>query len=64
MKNCEIKDCKQTLNPQDPKRIYVYDENLQEEIAMRVCDQHYKEHIDEENDVDWQQAIDSIEDTE
>lgn len=60
MQKCEQNDCTRSINSADPKRIYTYDEVLEDEVAIAVCDEHYKEHIQEENDIDWDEAIDSI----
>ncbi|AOG60568.1 hypothetical protein SHELI_v1c06170 [Spiroplasma helicoides] len=61
MNKCQNEGCSNDINAQDPKRIYVYDEKIEDEIAVSVCDQCYKKSKDEENDIDWSHSVDDQE---
>ncbi|WP_342259260.1 hypothetical protein [Spiroplasma endosymbiont of Dioctria linearis] len=53
---CQIANCDQDLNFMDKKRIYQYDENLEDETAIYVCDDCYKKNKAEENNIDWEHS--------
>ncbi|ALD66380.1 hypothetical protein [Spiroplasma cantharicola] len=53
---CQTPTCNNDLNFMDKKRIYQYDENLEDEIAIYVCDECYKKSKDEENNIDWEHS--------
>ncbi|WP_338985707.1 hypothetical protein [Spiroplasma endosymbiont of Diplazon laetatorius] len=54
---CQNLDCNNDLNFMDKKRIYVYDENIEDEIAIFVCDECYAKNKAEENNIDWEHSI-------
>ncbi|AUB31512.1 hypothetical protein [Spiroplasma floricola] len=54
---CQNTDCNNDLNFMDKKRIYVYDENINDEVAIFVCDSCYKKNKDEENNIDWEHSL-------
>ncbi|AGR42086.1 hypothetical protein [Spiroplasma diminutum] len=55
--HCQNKDCSNELNFMDKKRVYVYDELIEDETAIFVCDDCYKKNKDEENNIDWENSI-------
>ncbi|WP_339020289.1 hypothetical protein [Spiroplasma endosymbiont of Atherix ibis] len=54
---CQNTGCNNDLNFMDKKRIYIYDENIKDEVAIFVCDSCYKKSKDEENNIDWEHSI-------
>ncbi|AGR41112.1 hypothetical protein [Spiroplasma taiwanense] len=56
-KYCEMQNCNKELNSIDPKRIYVYDDKIEDEIPLSVCDNCYTNAKKEENDIDWSHSV-------
>ncbi|QHX36628.1 hypothetical protein [Spiroplasma sp. BIUS-1] len=54
---CQNKDCNNDLNFMDKKRLYIYDENIEDEIAIYVCDECYNKNKAEENNIDWEHSV-------
>ncbi|QGS52014.1 hypothetical protein [Spiroplasma tabanidicola] len=57
MDKCQNPGCSNEISVQEPKRIYVYDEKVEDEIPVSVCDECYKKSKDEENDIDWSHSV-------
>ncbi|QBQ07741.1 hypothetical protein SGLAD_v1c05420 [Spiroplasma gladiatoris] len=57
MEKCQNPECSNEINSQDPKRIYVFDEKIEDEIPVAVCNECYKKSKAEENDIDWSHSV-------
>jgi len=52
MEKCLLNGCGKAINQLSPKRVYKYDENIEDEVAVPVCDECYDNDKKEENDID------------
>ncbi|AHB36378.1 hypothetical protein [Spiroplasma apis] len=57
MEKCLLNGCGKAINQLSPKRVYKYDENIEDEVAVPVCDECYDNDKKEENDIDWLHSV-------
>ncbi|AHI52848.1 hypothetical protein [Spiroplasma culicicola] len=61
MTKCELNNCGKEVNALDPKRIYIFDETIEDEVPVAVCDDCYKKEKDQDNNIDWDHSVEETE---
>ncbi|QEH61808.1 hypothetical protein SCHIN_v1c06110 [Spiroplasma chinense] len=61
MEKCQLNNCGKDVNSLDPKRLYIYDELIEDEIPVIVCDSCYDAEKQADNDIDWSHSVDGDE---